>query len=369
MAKMAKRRLKEWYEGGEAFGIMEGGRAVLRFGGEGEVPTPPRAASVAGYRRQRESALALKARQRTMRGRAAQGPETPAQALARMLNIDETMAYHAVRNPYMGQFVRSKMRHRQRLGELDRMQEGRMEAARYGGKLSKEMLGEQLGYKREALGVTEKIAAATVKGQYKRALAGLVQRRAEEKGRTDRAAIAAEATAGSAAGKAATRKTEQAAAAKAKDVAAKDKVEQEKLQREYDRLSGHRDNLVKRLEKQESLTDPAEGALEAARKNLRKFDAKGDLEKAYKELQEFQPTPTAKPEGEAAPGQPAAPAAATTTQPAGAPQYQTSAEAITAIKSGEFDINAPGSEDIFLSLPPQVQEEVRAWLRKSGYLD
>jgi len=104
---------------------MEGGRVVTAALGTPD-PAGPSAASVAGYRRQREEALALKARQRATYGRARRGPETPAQALARALNIDEGIAYQMARNPYIGKLMESHFGREARRTEMDRMQTGRM---------------------------------------------------------------------------------------------------------------------------------------------------------------------------------------------------------------------------------------------------
>lgn len=391
----ARDRLRERYEGGYALGVTEAG-TTLRFGGEGERFTPPSAASVAGYKRQREGALALKARQQTTRMRRAQGPETPAQVLARTLGIDEDAAYLAVRHPGLREFVSAKLRHGRRMTEIDRMQTGRMEVKKFGAKTSRELLGERLKFGREGLGVTKDIAAARVMSQNKRALAGIVQRQAEEKGRTARAATAAEATAASAVGKRAeTRRVAEETAQVAQ--------QKEVYQRDYDRLSAHRTKLVTRAEKLEDIvlkpdsTAPDKAAAKAARKKVQGFDAKGELDKAYGVLQEWTVRPevggeVAGPRDEtvtpAMPGgevvtprmaQPEAGAPTPAAQPAARPtprmpaalpgQYQTSGAVINDIKAGLLDLNAPESGGVFDSLAPTVQEEVRAWLKRSGYLD
>jgi len=296
-----------------------------------------------------------------------------------MLNIGETEAYHAVRNPYFGRFVQAKVARQGRLTELDRMQTGRMEVTKYRGKTAMDMLGQRLDFGREGLKVHKDIAAASVMAQNKRAIDMLGERVAKRKSVEKMAGEKAEALAGSAAGKAATRKGERAETARAKDVAAKDKVRQGKLQQNYDRLGKHRDKLVARAEKLEDTALTTEkprdkAAAKAARKKVQDFDAKKELDAAHEALQGFQPMPTAAAEGEAAAAAPAAqpapaPAAAPTAEGATPLQFQTSAEAIDAIKAGQLDLNAPGGEEAFLSLPPQVQEEVRAWLRKNGYLD
>jgi len=322
---------------------------------------------------------------------------------------------------------------------------------------------ERLG---KSLGVREKIDAGQEAGRQARHKEGLARWEADRLSREKIEAQKAEATAGSAVGKAAETRRVAAEKAKTAAVAAKDTARKDKLDREYQRLRGDRDKLVARIEKLEDTvakpgsTTADKAHLAAARKKLAEFDKGKTLDKAYEALQGFTPTATGEPGAEGAPEAPAAAQAGpapeapagsaattrdvpawdrrkilkdrnldhlsiygdddtlsygnprsqrsidagiafarskgiplTTDNPkaqevlddyykrhpeaqaggeataADVPEFETSAEAISAIKTGQFDIDAPGSEEAFLALPPQVQEEVRAWLKRSGYLD
>lgn len=387
--RTARDRLRERFEepGGYAFARLAGGREMFATGTElaerAGPDVPVRPGVLTAQKRLRERMLGARERSKQFLAAKAEaarrGPVTVWDRLAQVVEgMDPVGAKLYARHPGLRPAIEADLRRQRRIAEQERAQGYKKELAGIHGTAAIDLLGRRFGY-------IGKVESAKELGRQLRAAKSREQQERERVSRERVAGETAEAKAASATGKAETRKRERAEAVKAKRDEAKYKAELTKRERKYKRLGEYRENLEKRVEKlkdivaQEGSTAADKRHYDAAVKKLMDFDGKKELDRALEELDALQPPgATEEPERpveetitpEMPGGEVVTPEMVPGEQPAPAPpEYRTSSEVITAIRGGQIDMAAPGGAEVFLSLDPNAQEEVRAWLRRNGYLE